>query len=87
MLGDCFHAGAQNKEPNIEDQNARSKPIHCIRLHGYLTVDTNSIHKDDELTQGWFTRLQSIYEESSKIMSDVSCNDNTSKKGKKQRVL
>jgi hypothetical protein len=85
MLGDCFHAGAQYKEPNIEKQNTRSKPIHFIRLHGYLTVDTTSIHKDDELTQGWFTRLQSIYKERCKTISDES-NNNVSNRCKKQRV-
>ena len=84
MLGDCFHAGAKYKEPYIEEKNARSKPIHSIRLHGYLTVDTSSIHKDDELTQGWFTRLQSIYKESSKTISDES--NNVSNRYKKQRV-
>ena len=85
MLGDCFHGGDKYNKADIEVSiGDRCKPIHHIRLHGYLTVDTTSIHKDDELTQGWFTRLQSIYKESSKTISDES--NNVSNRYKKQRV-
>jgi hypothetical protein len=64
MLGDCFHGGDRYKKNSVElATRDRCKPIHHIRLHGYLTGHTTPIIEGGELTQGWFDRLRSMYKE------------------------
>ena len=35
-----------------------------MRLHGYITSPNTFLSFDNELTQGWFTNLRSMYDES-----------------------
>ncbi len=71
MLGDCFHGGDKYSKADIEVAiKDRCKPIHHIRLHGYLTSPSTTIADDAELEQGWFDRLRRMYHDCNKSISD-----------------
>ena len=71
ILGDCLHGGDKYKKTDIEvTTRERCKPIHHIRLHGYITGHTTPIPDDGELVQGWFERLRRMYTENCEILSD-----------------
>jgi hypothetical protein len=79
MLGDCFHGGDKYKKADIEAVTKdRCKPIHHIRLHGYLTCHSTPISDDGELEQGWFERLRRMYHES------CECDESISEKKRKK---
>ena len=91
MLGDCFHGGDKYNIADIEEVTKdRCKPIHHIRLHGYLTSPSTTISEDGELEQGWFERLRRMYWESCEEEEEEEYDEEEEKNGndrQRQKVV